>query len=372
MSLCVEAVQSKRDRHDFVELAWKIYRDDPRWVPPIRADLHRLLGWRHHAFYQHAESQAFVARRDGEVVGRIAAIVNHAHVEIHREPVGFFGFFETIDDVDVAGALLDAARQWLRQRNMERIRGPVSPSLHHECGLLVTAFDAEPYFMTPYNPPYYMHLLKKLGCRKAKDLLAYVFFAEEVPRILSLYQKQWDPHGESSGITIRHTTRKLFDHDLHAFLKLYNESLEGLWGTVPMTGPEIDDLVGAFRWLVSPELVTLAEQDGTIVGAMVALLDFNPLLRDIGGRLFPLGFLHLLRGQKNIKRARLLAMHVADEFLVSGLGGALFASLLPAFQKWRFEEFEVSWTLEDNQMARRSLERAGGQLYKRFRIYEYD
>lgn len=372
MSVLVEAVTSKRDREEFLDLAGKIYQGDPRWVPPIRSDLHRLLGWRRHAFYEHAESQAFIARRDGEAVGRIAAIVNHAHLEIHREPVGFFGFFETIDDVEVAGALLDAARQWLRPRRIERIRGPVSPSLHHECGLLVTAFEADPYFMTPYNPPYYMQLLKRLGCRKAKDLLAYVFFAEQVPQIISLYRKQWDPQGESSGVTIRPTSRKSFDADLHAFLKLYNESLDGLWGTVPMTTAEIDDLVGAFRWLVSHDMVTLAEKDGVIVGAMVALLDFNPLLRDIGGRLFPLGFLHLLRGQKHIKRARLLAMHVADEFLVSGLGGALFASLLPVMQKWQFEEFEVSWTLEDNAKARRSLERAGGQLYKRFRIYEYE
>ena len=372
MNVSVTAVQSRRDRRDFFELPWKLYRHDPKWVPPIRGELEELLGWRRHAFYEHAESQAFVARRNGETVGRILAIINHAHIQLHHEPVGFFGFFETIDDLDVAASLLDAARQWLGQRQIQRVRGPVNPSLNHECGLLAEGFESDPYFMTPYNPQYYVRLLKRCGCRKVKDLVAYVFFAEDVPRLLSRYRKRFELDRQSSGITIRNYTRKSFDRDVRTFLELYNDSLEGLWGSVPMSPAEIKDLVGTLRWLLVPELVAIVERHGTPVGAAVGLLDFNPLLRQIGGRLFPLGFVQLMRRRKEIKRARILAMHVADDFQDTGIGGALLASLLPAFQKWKFEEFEVSWSLEDNRQARRSLETAGGQLYKRFQIYEYE
>lgn len=372
MSVSVTAVQSRRDRRDFVDLPRRLYKHDPKWVPPIRSDLEQLVGWRHHAFYEHAESQAFVARKDGEVVGRILAIQNHAHIELHNDRVGFFGFFETVDDLEVTGALLDAARKWLGERGIERVRGPVNPSLHHECGLLVTGFDMEPYFMTPYNPAYYMRLLKRFGCHKAKDLLAYVFFAEDIPRMQSAYRNQWQVDEEASGITVRSYTRKTFERDLHTFLRLYNETLEGLWGTVPMTPAEMKDVVGALRWLLVPELVAFVERDGEPIGAAVGLLDYNPLLRRIDGRLFPFGFVQLMRRRREIKRARLIAMHIADDFQTSGLGGMLISSLLPAFQEWNFKEFEVSWTLEDNRQSRRSLETAGGQLYKRFRIYEYE
>jgi len=371
MNVSVTAVESRRDRNDFVELPRRLYACDPRWVPPIRADLEQLVGWRRHAFYEHAESQAFVARRQGEVVGRILAILNHAHVQVHNERVGFFGFFESIDDPEVAGGLLDAARQWLHERGMEHVRGPVNPSLHHECGLLVKGFETEPYFMTPYNPSYYMQLLKGYGCRKAKDLVAYVFFAEDIPRILARYRNEWQVDEQACGIRVRSYTRKTFVRDLHAFLTLYNQTLEGLWGTVPMSPAEMRDLIGTLRWLLVPELVAIVERDGKPIGAAVGLLDFNPLIRKIDGRLFPLGFVQLIRGRHEIKRARILAMHIADEFQTAGLGGTLLSALLPAFQKWKFEEFEVSWTLEDNQKSRRSLETAGGQLYKRFRIYEY-
>lgn len=370
MSVSVEPVQNRRQRREFVEFAWQLYQDDPRWVPPIRAQQEQLLGWRRHAFYDRAESQAFVARRGGEAVGRILAILNHAHIEVHHEEVGFFGFFECVNDLDVAAALLNAAKDWLAERGIDSMRGPVNPSLNHECGLLVEGFDLPPYFMMTYNPPYYAKLLRRFGCAKAKDLVAYVFFTDDLTSLLAQYRNQWQLKDEKTQVTIRTLSPKDVEGDALKFLNLYNESLAGLWGSVPLSPAEIKDIVATLRWLLVPELVVFAERDGKVIGAAVGLLDFNPILRKIDGRLFPLGFVQLLRGRDEIKRARLLAVNISDDFQMQGFGGTLLAGLLPGLQKRGLTEFEVSWVLEDNKPARRSLETAGGQLYKRYRIYQ--
>jgi len=370
MSVSVEPVQSRRQRREFVEFAWQLYQNDPKWVPPIRSQQEQLLGWRKHAFYDRAESQAFLARRGGEVVGRVLAIVNRAHIEVHNEEVGFFGFFESVDDLDVAASVLDAAKQWLSERGIQRMRGPVNPSLNHDAGLLVQGFDMAPYFMMTYNPSYYLKLLRRYGCTKAKDLVAYAFFADDIPGLLARYRTQWQLDDKKSDVTIRNLAANNIDGDTLKFLELYNQSLEGLWGSVPLSPSEIKDIVATMRWLLVPELVTFAERDNQVIGAAVCLLDFNPVLRRIDGRLFPFGFVQLLRGRNEIKRGRLLAVNIADDFQILGFGGTLLAGLLPGIKKHDLNEIEVSWVLEDNKPARRSLETAGGQLYKRYRIYE--
>jgi hypothetical protein len=250
------------------------------------------------------------------------------------------------------------------------MRGPVNPSLNHECGLLVEGFDMAPYFMMTYNPSYYAKLLRRFGCTKAKDLVAYVFFTDDLPALLSKYRKQWQLDEGKSDVTIRNLSSKDVDGDALKFLTLYNESLAGLWGSVPLSSAEIKDIVATLRWLLVPELVSFAEQDGKVIGAAVGLLDFNPILRKIDGRLFPLGFVQLLRGRDELKRARLLAANVSNEYQVAGLGFMLLAALIPGLQERGLTEFECSWILEDNKPARQSLESAGGQLYKRYRIYE--
>lgn len=371
MTVSVTDVTSRRDRRAFVELPRTLYKGDAKWVPPIQGQMQDLVGWRPSAFYEHAQSQAFLAHRSGQVAGRIVAILNHGHIEHQNEAVGFFGFFESIDDSEVAGRLLDAARGWLKQHGMQAMRGPTSPSLHHECGLLVEGFETDPYFMTPYNHRYYPKLLAQYGCRKARDLLAYIFLAEDLPHAVAQNRRQYEQALRREDINIRSYTSKTFDRDVKSFLEIYNRSLEGLWGTVPMTQAEMQETVGILKWLLVPELVACAEHRGQPIGMALGLLDYNPLIRQIDGRLLPFGLARLLRGRKQIRRVRLMSMHITEEFQRAGLGGVLLLALLPAFRKWGFTEFEIGWTLEDNKLTRQSLEDLGGHLYKRYRIFEY-
>jgi hypothetical protein len=364
-------VQSPRDRHDFIAIAGRIYQDDRHWVPPIRGQLEPLLGWQPHAFYEQADSQAFLARRGEKVVGRILAIHNHAHVRQHGELSGFFGFFESDNDQEAAGTLLETAYQWLKDRSMVCMRGPVSPSLNYECGLLVDGFDTDPCFMTTYNPPYYMTLLKKCGCRKVKDLLAYVMFADDIPQLVSRFHKELDVVQRSADIAIRTYSKKSFQEDLLHFIHLYNESMDGHWGSVPLSGAEMREIVGNLRWLLVPDLVVGAERDGNLVGAAIGLLDYNPLIRDIGGRLFPFGLARLMYKRTHVKRVRIISMNVSEGMQAVGLGVQLTVALLPAIQKRNIREVEASWVLEDNLLSRGSIETAGGQPHKRYRIYEY-
>ena len=372
MSLTLTSVDNRRDKRDFLDLPGKIYAEDSKWVPPIRGQIDQLLGWKKHAFYNDAESQAFLVRQDDEPVGRVLAILNRAHNRTHDEEIGFFGFFETVNDGEVVKLLLDAAKDWLAERGITRVRGPVNPSLNHESGLLVEGFDTPPYFMMTHNPSYYKRLLKRYGCKKAKDQVAYIFVGDEIPQIVQRYKQSWQVDESNSGITVRNLDPKNMEADVQGFLQIYNESMRGLWGSVPLSPAEIKDIVSELKWLLVPELVAFAEQDGRIVGAAVALLDFNPIIRDIKGKIFPLGFVQLLRRKSEIKRARVMAMNVTKDQQASGLGGTLLAALMPALQKWRFNEFEVSWVLEDNKPARLTLETAGGHLYKRYRIYDYE
>ena len=171
--LVVQPVRSRGQRKQFLNYPWTLYRDDPNWIPPLRVDQKERVNYKQNPFYDNAEIETFLAYRDGQVCGRIAAIVNHAHIQCHKEQLGFFGFFESIDDQNVATALFDAARAWLAERDIHVMRGPANPSLNHECGLLVEGFDTPPYFMMTYNPPYYASLIENYGFQKAQDLLAF-------------------------------------------------------------------------------------------------------------------------------------------------------------------------------------------------------
>ncbi len=184
--LVVRAVQSRGDQKRFMRFPWDLYRDDPHWIPPLRRNQEELVGFRPHPFHDDADVQAFLAVRGDQVCGRIVAILNHGHNRRYHEQLGFFGFFETIDDQQVANALLDAVREWFAERGIERMRGPVNPSLNYEVGLLIDGFDSAPTFMMTYNPPYYAALIEHYGFSKVQDLYA---FWGHVEMLKSLDQK---------------------------------------------------------------------------------------------------------------------------------------------------------------------------------------
>ena len=371
-TLIVKPVTNRREKKQFLHLPWSLYRDDPNWIPPLRMNQKELVGYARHPFYDNAEGQTFLAIADGKPAGRLLALVNRAHNERYRENRGFFGFFECIEDQEVASGLFDAAREWLAERGMQSIRGPANPSLNYECGLLVDSFDSPPTFMMTYNPPFYADLIEGYGFRKVEDMYAFYGHMDMIDTLDSKLQYIIEGAKERFDVKMRTLNKRRFREEVRMFLDIYNRSLLGTWGFVPLAASEIEHMSASLRWLIIPELTTVAEVEGKQVAAVFGLLDYNHVIRQMDGRLFPLGFLTLLSKRRTITKARIMAANVLPEFQKWGLGLLLLDELLPYSLKWGLQEVEFSWVLESNHLSRSSLERGGAILQKTYRMYDIE
>jgi len=367
----IVAVDSRRDQKVFFNLPWTLYKGDPNWVPPLRIVKKELLNFRHHPFYDDAEIQTFVALRDGTPCGRIAALVNRAHNRQYNEQRGFFGFFESVDDQEVAGRLFDTARMWLADRNIESIRGPVNPSLNYECGLLVDGFDQPPWFMMTYNKPYYGRLIENYGFRNAQNLFAFWGHVDMLDEISKRLYSLSHNVSDRFQLKCRVFDIKRFDEEIATFLDIYNKSLVSTWGFVPMSKNEVKKQAAGMKQMLVPELTTMAEVDGKPVGTMFGLLDYNPRIKEIDGRLLPFGFLKLLRNRHELTKVRLISTNVLPEYQSWGIGLALVSRLVPDALKWGIKEAEFSWVLESNDLSYKTLKKGGAKITKSYRIYDY-
>ncbi len=369
----VEPVSGRRQQRDFMQLAWRLYREDPNWIPPLRQYQQELLGYRRHPFHDFARVRTFLAYRQGRVVGRIATIINQAHNERYNEQRGFFGFFESIDDQAVADALLDTASRDVAEQGMTALRGPINPSLNYELGLLIDGFHSPPTFMMTYNHPYYQRLIEsRENVTKAQDLYA---FWGHIDMLSGLDEKLEFVIKEATrrfNIHLRQMERRRFQEEVRTFLDIYNASLVGTWGFVPLSNGELEHMSKTLKHLIVPEMTAVAEVDGKPVAVALGLLDYNPLIKQIDGRLFPFGFIRLLWGRRKIKRVRLLSTNVLPEYQRWGLGLVTLARLVPDVLAWGIQEAEFSWVLESNHLSYKSLKRGGAKLDKTYRIYDLD
>jgi GNAT superfamily N-acetyltransferase len=368
----VKPVETRREQKQFLELPWQINRGDPNWMPPLRRNQQELAGFKPHPFYNEAEAHALIALRGGEPVGRILAIVNTAHNRIHKESRGFFGFFECIDDPDVAAGLFEHARAWLRSKGMTAVRGPVNPSLNYECGLLIEGFDTPPFFMMTHNPPYYQRLIEGCGFQKAEDMFAFWGHIDMIAQLDKKLEFIVQECQSRFDIKLRRLDRSRFDAEVRMFLDIYNQSLVGTWGFVPLSEAEVEHLAASLKYLIVPEMTTVAEIDGRPVGAQFGLLDYNPRIKNIDGRLFPFGFVRLLWNRKAIKRVRLISTNVIPEYQKWGLGLVIASRLVPEARAWGIEEAEFSWVLESNKLSYGTLKRGGAKITKRYRLFDHD
>ncbi len=372
MQVTIHAVQSRSEQREFIKFAWDLYRGDPNWVPPLLMSLKELLGYKPHPFYENGEIQTFLARSAGKVVGRIAAIIDRAHNATHQEQRGMLGFFESIDDLQVSQALFDAARSWLRNKGMTCLRGPLNPALNYECALLIDGFDSPPTFLMTYNKDYYARHFEAYGFQKSQDLYAFwghVNMLDSLdPKLLSIATQVQ----ERFKITVRPSSKATFAGDIQSFLEIYNRALPGTWGFVPLSSAEVKQIAAGLKLLIVPELVRIAEHEGKAVGAVFGLLDYNPIIKQIDGRLFPFGFLKILFGRKKLTRVRLVSTNVLPEYQRFGLPLVMMQSLLESAMAWGIQEGEFSWVLESNHLSRATLERGGAKLFKTYRIYDLD
>ena len=363
-------VAGKSELDRFMKLPYRIYAGDRKWVAPLLVDVRTAFDPKKHPFYEHSEVQPFVATRDGAIVGRIAAINNRNHVSFHDEPVGFFGWFECIDDQEVADAVFEAAAAWLRERGLETMRGPVSHSTNEVTGLLIEGFEHSPAIMMPYNPPYYADLIENAGFIEAKTLVAYDLQHGSPPEYITRIEARLR---KRLGVSIRSIRLDRFEEELGIVRKVYNAAWERNWGFVPMTDAELAFMAHELKAVVKkdPDLVFIVEDaDGEPIGFSLSLRDYNQAIRHAKGRLFPFGLLKILWHARNILRVRVLTLGIVPEWRGKGLDTLMYLRVIRVANAKDIDNGEFSWCLEDNVAIRRPLEKLGSQVYKRYRLYD--
>ncbi len=365
----ISTVSTSKDLMRFIKFQWKIYKDDPYWVPPLLMDRKKILNKKKNPFFKHAEAEYFLAERNGELVGRIAAIKNELHIKYHNENVGFFGFFECINDQEVANALFDTAKKWLKEKGLDVMRGPANPSSNDEWGMLLEGFDDEPRILMTYNPKYYLDLCENYGLKKVKDLYAYklenkkVIASEKLKRVAEIATKR-------SGIKITQLDMKNFEKEVEKVKYVYNKAWAPNWGFVPMTDDELDAMAKDLKPLAEPSLVLFGEINNELVGFALVMLDYNYIFKKMNGRLFPFGFLKLFTEKKKIKWSRVITLGLIPEYQKRGLDAVFYWEIVNRAHNIGIDLGEASWILEDNEMMKRGADVMNGEVYKKYRVYD--
>lgn len=372
-ALRIVPVADRRLLRSFIEVPWSLYAGDPCWVPPLIIERKWHLSAKN-PYFKHAEFQGWIALRGTRAVGRISAQIDQLHLQRYQDATGFFGMLEAEDNAETFRSLFTVTEEWLRQRGMRRIRGPFSLSINDECGLLVEGFDRPPPIMLGHALPYYAARVEEQGYAKEQDLLAYLARPEvSPPRHLEALANRF-----AGRIRVRPMRRDRFGEELEVIRDIFADAWSENWGYIPFTPEEFAEMGKNLKFLVDAESVQIAELDGEPAAMMVMFPDVNTLIRDLNGRLLPLGWLKLLWRLKVVgaKSARVPLMGVRRRYQGSMLGAALALMVIaPLHEKARRQgiaEVDMSWILEQNQGMRKIIDSVGSTLYKRYRIYQKD
>ncbi|MCH7679773.1 hypothetical protein IID10_10480, partial [candidate division KSB1 bacterium] len=296
MNIEIKTVQTKKDLRAFIKLPWEIYKNDPHWVPPLILDMKKILNKKKNPFFNHSDAELFLAQNNGRVVGRIAAILNNNHNKTHNEKMGFFGFFESLDEPEAAKKLLDSAESWVKEKGMTSLRGPTNFTTNDTCGFLTDGFDSSPVIMMTYNPKYYLNFMKESALDKVKEFYAY-YLHQDTPmpeRFVKFAKKTL----QDKRIRLRNINMKDFKNEIAIVQGIYNDAWESNWGFVPMEKAEFLHMARDLKPVLDPDIVFIAEVDGEPAGFSLALPDYNQILKEINGRLFPFGIFKLLLNKK--------------------------------------------------------------------------
>lgn len=367
-NICIERVTTRKDRKKFVNFPWKVYKNDPYWVPPLLVDFKDKIDKNKNPFFEHAEMDLFLAYRDGEITGRIAAILDKNHNSFHDEKVVFFGLYESFEDLDSAEALLEKVSEWGRERGMEILRGPTNLSMNDEPAFLLEGFDSPPVVMMPYNPKYYLELMEQCGLEKAKDLYAYYMTKQD--HVVAQIEQIVTKAKAEIPLTLRTIDLKNLMEEAERVRYVYNRAWEKNWGFVPWTDNEIDHLAKKLKAVADPDLVIIAEHEGKPVAFAFALPNLNEVIKRINGKMTPWGILKFLYYRKKIKGIRALVFGILEEYRHTGVSYMLYAELDRNAVGKGYEWCETSWQLEDNESVNRFVESLGGKIYKKYRIFE--
>jgi hypothetical protein len=371
MSIEVRPVQSSSDLMKFIKLPWRLYRNSPRWVPPLISERKHHLDRDKNPFFQHAEAEYFLAWRDGQVVGRISAQVDHRFNEFQKNDWGLWGFFESEDDPEVAQALLSTAEAWLRERGRDNMVGPMDFTTNHECGLLVDGFERPPQILENWHHPYYGALIEGYGLTKVMDLFKWELKIADREKMLPIMFELADKVEPKYGVKVRPMRKRDFDNEVRAFMEIYNAAWENNWGFVPLTDAELESYAKELKPILDENWAWIAESEGgEVVGAALSIPDYNQVLAKLNGRLLPIGWAKALIAQRKIDSVRVFALGVKRDWQHTGVAAKFYVEHFNSAGRTPQTWGEMGWILETNKAMNRGMEAMNGRIVKRYRLYE--
>ena len=371
MSVEVAPVSSRADMREFIELPFRLHSNAEAWIPPLRIERRHFLHPRTGAFYKRGEAELFLARRRGNVVGRISAQIDSAYNEFHADATGMFGFLELEDDVEVLRPLLDAAAGWLRERGRDRMLGPMDFTMNDESGVLIEGFEREPMVRQAWHPPYYQRLCEEAGLDKAVDTFMWSLHISGRDRVMPIIWDLAEQLEPKHGIRIRKMSRRHLRRDLDAFGELYNEAWARNFGFVPYSEEDLDAYAQELQLAYDRAWFMIAEDsEGKTVGMAITVPDLNQVLKRMNGRLLPLGWWHFLNRRRIIDRCRVGFLGVKPAYQHTGVAAGLYAEHFDMAEATRVKGGEMGWILETNKAMNRAMEAMGGEIVKKYRVYE--
>ncbi|HEV2923247.1 MAG TPA: hypothetical protein VGW98_04375 [Solirubrobacteraceae bacterium] len=372
MGVEVNEVAGRRDLKLFIDLPFRLHANHPLWVPPLKLERRIFLNRRVNAFFSHGEAKYFLARRDGRVVGRISAQVNHAFNDYQGKNWGWFGFLEFEDEEEVLQALLGAAEEWHRESGRERMVGPASFAMNDESGVLIDGYEKRPMILQPWQPPYYRERIEQAGMTKAIDLLMWNLEVSDRERVLPVIFELAEKVQSEHGIRVRPMRRRQLRKDLDAFAEVYNSAWSENWDFVPYSKKDLDAYAQELQLVFDKHWFMIAEREdtGEVVGMAITVPDINQALAKMKGRLLPLGWWYFLRKGRLIDRVRVGFLGVKPEYQHTGVAAKLYVEHFNAAAARPQSGGEMGWILETNTAMNRGMEAMGGRIVKRYRVYE--
>lgn len=362
---------NKKHLTQFIDFPHDLYANDPNYVPMIFMEQEALLNPKKSPFFKHSTAEYFLAKKDGRIVGRIAAIRNNNHIAFTGKKEGFFGFFDVINDFEVTKKLLDTAVEWLRTEGLTNVIGPTNFSTNETVGVLIENFNEPAFIMNTYNSPYYDQLLLEYGFTKFTDLLCYDLPTRDMSQEVVDFGEKLEKRLNERGITIRKINMKKYKEELNNFLPIYNNSWAENTGFVPMTDAEIKQIASDLKPIIDPDFIYFAEKDGKPIGAAITIPNVNEIQINIKkGRLFPTGALKILFGLKKIKSVRIFALGTLKEYRRLGIDVCFYVKNIVTAREKGILRGEASWILENNAPMNRALEHINGKVYRKYRLYE--
>jgi GNAT superfamily N-acetyltransferase len=371
VSVEVEPVSSRADLREFIELPYRLHANAEQWVPPLRIERRLFLSPRFNAFFKRGEAELYLARRAGRVVGRISAQIDTAFNEFHANAWGMFGFLELEDDPEAASVLLDAAAGWLRERGRDRMVGPMDFTMNDESGVLIEGFEREPMIRQAWQPPYYQALCEGAGLEKAVDTFMWSLHITGRDKVMPIIWEMSEQLEPKHGIRIRKMSRLRLRRDLDAFAEIYNEAWSRNWGFVPYSKQDLDAYAEELQLVYDRDWFMIAEDaDGKTVGMAITIPDVNQVLKKMDGRLLPVGWWYYLTKKRRIDRCRVGFLGVRPAYQHTGVAAGLYAEHFDMAEVTRVKWGEMGWILETNKAMNRAMEAMGGEIVKKYRVYE--